>query len=641
MPITYAPTRKNRGSTTIRRETKYERVPPSRLRFIPLQKAVKLGTMLLTHYYHLFAFAIFHLIRHKKILKVDSDNTTSVYIPWLHAEMLPFSFPNVAVCLKRNERSPPTDVMDMINRYSSGEATRIVKDRKSFMVYLCTQIPSSDIPSFLALKQYTDPSYIGSSGYITPHNIENTMLIISLATTASLVFRYGPNPDTSSPALYGCYQTLVMSQETAKVTAFISENSYDDPIEEKEFDYKVDCVGAPIVRYIPTRNDEVPTLSPYSSVSAYTGTRGIAATYNKDVSMPDPDIFMNFARAFPKLFDTTQYDENALPLPDCIRALQRTWKTELMSTDLGEALGHLMLTLLIAHETGASVCPIFTGSRYEGCILGGSEWSIMVDDQIFGPQTSDLFAEELLSLNRHEVTLKKILGIVKVDVPLESIKTLRGLRALVNPARIDAMDQNKVSELLPDLSFDTRPELVNPTTLKSALQLLTSSDDPVVPTPRFMPDEAFWSTDKYVKVLSMFGRRVPTFSTGTELRKVTQVVRGDGSDKAKPYDSKPPTFLQVFRVPLVTAASHWKNLLSTGLVRGEFSIELPGSINFRAQAKSEIWVALNKYVADGVGAEVSNLDSNKRPREDESGSVSTPGTLPVQESKKRRGFGFF
>jgi hypothetical protein len=72
MPITYTPTRKNRGSTTIRRETKYERVPPSRLRFIPLQKAVKFGTMLFTHYYHLFAFAIFHLIRHKKILKVDS-----------------------------------------------------------------------------------------------------------------------------------------------------------------------------------------------------------------------------------------------------------------------------------------------------------------------------------------------------------------------------------------------------------------------------------------------------------------------------------------------------------------------------------------------------------------------------------------
>jgi hypothetical protein len=162
-----------------------------------------------------------------------------------------------------------------------------------------------------------------------------------------------------------------------------------------------------------------------------------------------------------------------------------------------------------------------------------------------------------------------------------------------------------------------------------------------VDTAKYMADEAFWATDKITCVLSMFGRRAPVFSTGTTLRKMTIVAKGEGSNTAPAYDPKPPTYLQVTQLPLVNAVPTWRGLLQTGMAKGNWESEVRGAVQFRGAAKADLWVSLNNHLKDSIGLETSGGGgAAKRAAEGEIEESEEQGTLPTQK-KRKGGFSFF
>jgi hypothetical protein len=275
--------------------------------------------------------------------------------------------------------------------------------------------------------------------------------------------------------------------------------------------------------------------------------------------------------------------------------------------------------------------------------MGGGKWSLMVGDVLYGPQVDQLWKDELNSLDMHSATLGRILALLKLTVPQSSIPTLRSLRKLVNPARVDAMIQNQVSELLPFLSFGSSILPVNVTTLDETLRLL-ALDDPDIDSGQFLADEAFWATDKITMVLSRFGRRAPVFSTGSVLRKLTSVAKGEGSNTAPNYSPEAPTFLQVTFLPLVSAVPVWKGLLSTGMARGVWDAEVKSAVQFRGQGKKEVWSSLNKYLEESINKEdaVNGAKGKKRSgSEGKEEDKGTGGTVPPPPKKSKKNFSFF
>jgi hypothetical protein len=611
MPIHYAPSRRSQAPLARGRPTSYERIAATSFRFTAWPKNLWENVVFFLSAIHLYACSFLNTTSNT-LISAETSKIRSCF-PMDIGVLVPFAPPHIAVCFKNGYRLTPRQ-NELMLKYA-GTSTRIQKGKSSYAVYLCDDVSPSDFDDFIYMAPHTDHRYSGSAGYITPKSIGAYLDIRNVTLLA-----------------YSCFATAI-NETDAFFTGIIGPLRKSHSVTHSTIEMvSSDTPGTMAVerkdRYISDDSHMSLDISCGESNAKRLGwgesashmISGLAAPFDTDISMPDAGGFMCMVKEFPRLFDRGSIDSSAPSLPEYIFDLDRIWKAEIMNTAQGEWLSHMFQSLVMASKMQCHLFSVFSAGRYRGSVFGGGSWVILADGKVFVPLAGEEFQVDVGILDGHVRTLDKVLDILGLEVVTKP-KTMRELRALVNPERVSAMDQNKVSELLPELDFGTRVSPVNYNTLIDTFRLLTF-DDPQVDMSEYMAPEAFWATDKYTRVLSRFGRRVPTFSSGSTLRKMTSVAMGEGSVKAPDYRASPPDVLQVVNQPLVSAAPVWRGLMTTGLVKGEWEKEVRGAISIRGQGKGALWAAANTHIKEVIQKEhAGNRPQGKRQaEEDEEGT---------------------
>jgi len=618
----------------------YDRVPPSTFRYIANTKSKHTVGYLVLSFFHLYVVSLYIAIL-RKVNTFVSSAITSTWIPVKVADMLPINTPDISVCFKKGVRITP-EIETLLNKYDGSNSTRIISGKKSWQVNICRAVHSSDLPAFMGFAKYTDPTYSGSANTITPNQIEDFLQIVSVLSVAirgvrnlfSAVEKTEGNPNAAW--IDGT------SRDTEKKVSVIDdvpldiENSMVVDVDKKYLEGQIESDSVLVLWHVISTAAVQPG---WGTIDRLTWKSGMALPFDRDISMPDRTGIQFLLEKCSRLFDKRTVDESSPTLNIILENLDTAWRSGIMSTLQGQWISHMVACLRLAMECHASLFVVISRGRYQGCMMGGGPYSILVKRDVYVQHTGSDFDLEKALIDSHRLNLDKVMKLLKMPAKTEQPKTLRSLRAMVKPGDFTGEEQNKVSELLTELSFGEQVEPINLSTMKNVLSLL-SLDDPMVEKKVYMDPEAFWSTDKITIVLSMFGRRAPVFSSGQTLRRLTTLARGEGSSKVEKYSSTPPDVLQVTTKPLGTAVTTWKGLLSSGMAKGNWELEVQGNVVFRKGMKGELWNHLNVCLADAIKKDTSsNVSGTKR---DADGDDDIEEGEIIPETKRvKKAFSYF
>lgn len=319
------------------------------------------------------------------------------------------------------------------------------------------------------------------------------------------------------------------------------------------------------------------------------------------------------------------------------------WRSGISRTTTGRYLAHMMMLCVIAKEMCTSVQFIMRpDGKYEGGILKGEDIGIA---PAFGRWYMGISAAELIvdmeECASHNKTVRKILEAVGlVAVQPEQFQTLRALSQAVNASGTPSgAAMNVINKLLPGVDFLEKPEPVNTDTIIRCIQLF--STDSVIPRELYMDKGAFFTTDRYVEVLSCFGTSAPSFNwSGPSTIRCCDII-GKGSAADSTYSTEPPARLSSKQVLLAQCAAQWKTVMQRGILSGSFDKVDKNGREYKGDQKTKLWRALDDrirltIIPRGQGANVIS---------DAAASTGVKRTLPDQDAvderaaRKRRLFG--
>jgi hypothetical protein len=302
------------------------------------------------------------------------------------------------------------------------------------------------------------------------------------------------------------------------------------------------------------------------------------------------------------------------------------WTTEICKTLSGERMAHLMKCLEMAAQMYCGIYVVMRpGGVYEGSVLLGED--IVVKQMGMKPAVASTaidLEEELESFGFHAICLRRVLETMNAEVTTE-VGGMRQLRDIVMRNGMPSGTQrNTIEKLIPNLSFDERPLVVNPNTLTSIFDLLSSSGE--IPQDLYLGFESFFDIGRTHLILAAFGEMAPSFSFGgTRLRATARV--GKGTSQIDAYSTSPPAVLQTKAVPLKAAVPQWNSMMQSGIISTDTKTRVTGSRVYLAQAKASVWTSLGAFLDKTVivpetAVPPVEAGSSKRRREDD-GVAST------------------
>jgi len=356
------------------------------------------------------------------------------------------------------------------------------------------------------------------------------------------------------------------------------------PIPEGDYFTGIDTPGT--LRLAFRKLPKHPILGNASSVPQ---APGIFIPYEANYAQTDLAIIMTFLQRF-RGYCIEDVAESDIETND----LMYSWIGELAKTSSGGKMAHMMKCLEIAIQGHNGLYVVTRANRdYDGCVILGECSLKQVGMKLVEHSSSVMLEQELSTFGFHSVVLRKVLHLVKADEGLD----VRGMRELRGLIMADGMPggavRNQIEKLLPKLAFDEGPLPVNHNTIRSTLQLLTSTD--VIPEDLYLGFEDVFAEDRTRLVLASFGQMVPSFSPGGIRLRVT-LKEAKGTSGILPYSPTPPQVLQVKVLPIAAAIAHWNSTLQTGIISTSVKERITGSRVFSGPIKATLWKDLNELL---------------------------------------------
>jgi hypothetical protein len=363
---------------------------------------------------------------------------------------------------------------------------------------------------------------------------------------------------------------------------------------------------------------------------------GILAPYERNYAQPDPMAFFKFITTFKTCFSPSEMAE-----------ISEAWTDSIHLTTQGDWLAHIMKTLVIAHE-GNMVPYILINARsnYDGIILY-TDTGITHPRGYYAPLSLADLTTDIENFRFHDSEVSRIHALFSLHVPIDTISSMRKLRALCIPGSDlpGTLVINSAKRIIANMSFAQDPLTGVPADWDLIFSLL---GDPTreIPDDLFLHHSAFFETDRVALILSAFGETVPTFHLGTKRVRVS-VATSSEADKVNaalpPYTVSPPSILQTKRVSLDTAVSNWSSLMRNGFVTLETERRVHGGRVYAGEEKMSLWAHLNSLCALTVTRSLEQKLSagrgqvtGKRGRMDDVGETSDDRVL----KKKKKGLRF-
>lgn len=542
------------------------------------------------------------------------------------------SLPSLAI---RFSGSPTVDVEEEIEN-AGGTVTKIPGTNKD--TYLVPR-PTYDLYRYLSHLPHLQ-TFKAPAGHISPMTIGPlSRLITGIYATARLLRMLSV---TSIPIEFEeHYPTLIRPEETrdrpeSRMESARGEDEEMEEGEEREEAIRFEKAPAGLLdsfkvmgsfRAATTKLfvtvDEIPTTS-----------YGITLPYIDKASAPDPHVLNLFLHEFNEAFFDDEDDE-----VNGGDSLVTSWVDEIMNTEQGHWLAHMMSSLLVARRAGTFCQFVIRGERYEGAVMFGQVGIRVVGGQIVRATSGPDFRHELEVFSSHDRALDRIIALASLEAEEQDVAreapSLRALLAVVaGGGRLPGAVQNEVAKELPKLSFPQRPTPVNEDSVIQTITLLTS-DAPIPETEYMHPEQAFVQTRTEL-VLSRYGPTVPTFSFDgpVRIRCTPSVAKGVGLELG--YSPTAPQVFQSRRTPFMQAVRQWNIAMQTGTLLTEPRRKFPGCRVYNKAESQRVWKTLGDMfektiVRKGAEPAASGGGSEKRGREGPAGS----GVVEPAEKRRR------
>jgi len=196
-------------------------------------------------------------------------------------------------------------------------------------------------------------------------------------------------------------------------------------------------------------------------------------------------------------------------------------------TSIGKVLAHMALCIRLGLQAQSRIYPVFEGGIYEGCVLAGSLFQVVVENNVYGALPPDRLAQQV---NLFSTTISSLRAIGTVAGDPELLLTIDGspnfssfmeMKRILGDKKLTNEERDEVVKLAIHLRRSSWA--LNPSTISKALGYLT------IPLWKELPDDLpvhptmLFEDDVLAVVWSCFGDMAPSprFQSGqvVDLRK--------------------------------------------------------------------------------------------------------------------------
>lgn len=263
-----------------------------------------------------------------------------------------------------------------------------------------------------------------------------------------------------------------------------------------------------------------------------------SGTYNKLGWGTVEDLGVTDGLWFPFVPELQSYDHRMVPnvilkhfmgclghSTDAIRTmydgLRGAWGV-VKSTDVGKVFGHMAKCIELGLEAQARVFPIFSGEVYEGCVLCGAGFTVVVEGRRFSSKKSSELSSILATANRSLEALKGIAALAKMtidDIAPESgkIPPMMTIKRKMASVEINEKSRDEILKLCANLRLPPYRAL-NPSSLITAFDLCRHGSWETLPDDLPIHPSMLFEKDVISVVWSSFGPMAPSprFSTAPQ-----------------------------------------------------------------------------------------------------------------------------
>jgi len=259
------------------------------------------------------------------------------------------------------------------------------------------------------------------------------------------------------------------------------------------------------------------------------------------------DIPSHYGLFFPYVSDLAHYDGKTVPrvihryflgcLGNSRETILKSYDTlkaswgNLGRTEIGKQLTHMYTLVDLALQAQGQLYPIYERGRYEGSVVLGYGYSVMVHHEIYQPMSNDRLKKVVTDEGGHTSILMKVLTTAGLkaqkisDVLNDNDFSMMKLRGLLVDAKLSESDRDKIKELAPLLSFSQAHLAFHDTSIATALSYIADNSWEGIPDNWPIHHSRLLSSDILEVVWSAFGFMAPTFMIdGGQLQKLSKKV---------------------------------------------------------------------------------------------------------------------
>lgn len=424
-------------------------------------------------------------------------------ISWDNSKTFPYTYPNLSVAFRQQ---PSSTILDQLKAHGYEEQS--IKGRKVFLF----ENPTIELVRIIMATDH-------DSVCPAPNSFVNTSCLRSIALVRRIFsgfFHTHTYPAFATPEHAHEISELRKLSDGAQKRSREDENTGSrkrttqglraelEEGEEPEMDVDPVPSVAPIVdRFIKYAHPTSPTTLPWGSIQDTPNTHGLFVPFIPELLGIDTRFVVN-----------TVIRWFAGCLGSDINQVRRT--QEMLSsafgivayTLVGKVLLHMSLCITLALTSQARVFPIFENERYEGCVLSGALFSVVVGKNTYSPVPYDTLMEELSKFGGTAANIRSIAVLAGLTDPTYMAGTVKlthlgTLKKVLRDAALTNSQRDEIVKICHSVNFRTTWAL-NPATLHRALDLLATcqtvqdlpeDDLPIHPTMLFEDDvlSVVWS----------------------------------------------------------------------------------------------------------------------------------------------------
>jgi hypothetical protein len=476
-------------------------------------------------------------------------------------------------------------------------------------------------------------------GYLRYDQVQVFVQIKSVITRAAqcLSLAFGLEKPGVRMVGYGSWQKISARVLMPDKTFLVEKKRKKKPDDHDE-DAEYELAASAEADHSISCDREVPVIDGPPE-DAPTDLHGIFLPYEPNYSAPDRQALNVFATYFMSIMIN-----NADFAEEILDRLNSTWIASICTTAEGQHLAHMMASLVIAYKACVGVYFIITDFMYEGAVLYSPRPFQLKQFKLpaVSTLTGEALRKELRDYSFRTLTLGGVLilaGLIEAQDQMEdddaftarlreecakypSLRKLqRAVHQLVTVS--DGAKRDSIMKELGKVPFPQRPVSVHATSVIRALDLMNPASSELPNADDFLSVEHFFSTDKTVLALSMFGGSAPSPLASGKGYSVT-------GREGKNLVAKCPNPLTFKVKDTVTAAKDWDAFFRSGThVQGQSGAHgRKSERSIKGEHATRVWSEMSAVVAQVQATERSkapgartlkNEGKKRKDRDDDQG----------------------